>query len=224
MRAQRLANPICFCMSCTMAKSGVIRAGGAPSAGAANDKTGAAGAAGTSKGRSGSRADGTGLPPVHHIGLVVKDCEATLAKLGGALGFGPAFRFEGDFPEAVLANGETGLSLRGAFVWMNNTALELVEPVDNRSPHAAFLKEKGEGLHHLAYWVDSVRGEIDAMKKGGANPQMLVDGTGPGNDVPWCYLEGDMLGGTIIELIERNPGSEQVYAEIFRVIGGTPPF
>jgi hypothetical protein len=172
---------------------------------------------------AGPRTNGSSLPPLHHIGMVVRDCEKTIANLSGSLGFGPAFTFEGEFPDARLANGETGLSLRGAFVWMHNTALEVVEPVDDRSPHAAFLKERGEGLHHMAYWVASVRNEIDAMAKGGVPPRMLVDGTGPENAVPWCYLEGDMAGGAIIELIERNPGSEQVYAEIFKAIGGKVP-
>lgn len=35
------------------------------------------------------------------------------------------------------------------------------------------------------------------------------DGTGPENAVSRCYLEGDMAGSAIIELIERNAGSEQ---------------
>jgi len=35
----------------------------------------------------GSRADGTGLPPLHHMGLVVRDRDRTLANLTDALGF-----------------------------------------------------------------------------------------------------------------------------------------
>lgn len=170
-----------------------------------------------------ARPDGPGLPPVHHVGMVVRDRERTLASLSSSLGYGPAYRFEGAFPTAKLANGETGFALRGAFVWMRNTALEVVEPTDDRSPHAEFLKTRGEGLHHLAYWVGSVRGEIEAMARGGAAPRLLADATGPGNAVPWCYLEGDLAGGAIIELIERNPGSEQFYAAVFRAIGGKIP-
>lgn len=167
--------------------------------------------------------DGSGLPPVHHIGMVVRDRDRTLASLAATAGFGPAFPFEGIFPDAVLANGEKGLSLKGAFVWMRNTAFEIVEPLDDRSPHAEFLRERGEGLHHLAYWVDSVRDEIAKMRAGGTDPTIVVDGTGPGNDVPWCYLEGDMIGGALIELIERNAGSEEFYAAVFEAIGGRIP-
>lgn len=172
---------------------------------------------------TGKREDGSGFPPVHHIGMVVKNRDRTLAQLSDTMGYGPAFKFEGIFPDAILSNGEKGLALRGAFVWMRNTALEVVEPMDDRSPHHLFLKDRGEGLHHLAYWVESVRKEIAAMSSGEAEPNLLVDGTGPGNDVPWCYLESEMPGSTIIELIERNPASEQFYAEVFKVIGGKIP-
>lgn len=223
MLDRRKVIPSCLCMGCTLQRSGVIRASGAPQSGAANDKGAAGGRANPAGGYSGLRDDGTGLPPLHHIGMVVRDCEKTLASLSASMGFGPAFRFEGNFPDAILANGETGLALKGAFVWMRNTALEVVEPVDDRSPHAAFLKERGEGLHHMAYWVDSVKGEIEAMTRNGVPPRLLVDGTGPENAVPWCYLEGDMAGSAIVELIERNEGSEQVYAEIFAAIGGKIP-
>lgn len=172
---------------------------------------------------AGTRTDGSGFPPIHHIGMVVRDRDRTLANLANTMGFGPAFPFEGIFPDAVLANGEKGIALKGAFVWMRNTAVEIVEPMDNRSPHHEFLETRGEGLHHLAYWVDSVRDEIAKMRAGGSEPTILVDGTGPGNDVPWCYLEGDMAGSALIELIERNEGSEAFYAAVFDAIGGKIP-
>lgn len=220
----RRASPPCLCVGCVLHRSGAVKAGSAPRGGAANDAAGATSGAQSDEARySGTRDDGTGMPPLHHIGMVVRDYERTLANLGGALGFGPAHRFDFVDPTAVLANGETGLALKGAFVWMRNTALEIVEPVDDRSPHAHFLKERGEGLHHLAYWVNSVRGEIETMSRNGVPPRILVDGTAEGNPVPWCYLEGDMAGSAIIELIERNQGSEQVYAEIFAAIGGKVP-
>lgn len=172
---------------------------------------------------AGTRRDGSRLPPLHHVGMVVRDCDRTVSRLADAMGFGPAFAFEGIFPEAVLPDGSKGLALKGAFVWMGNTAMEIVEPLDDRSPHHAFLADHGEGLHHLAYWVNSVSDEIARMAAGGATPRVLVDGTGPGNDVPWCYLEGDMAGSALIELIERNEGSEAFYAAVFDAIGGKLP-
>jgi methylmalonyl-CoA/ethylmalonyl-CoA epimerase len=172
---------------------------------------------------TGYHLDWSGVQPVHHVGIVSRDRDDTLDRLNNARGGGPSYAFEGLFPDAVHENGTRGLWLRGAFLWMHNIALEVVEPMDELSPHFRFLQERGEGLHHLAYWVDSVRQEIDTMSQSGSRPKLLVDGTGPGNDVPWCYVEGDLIGGAIVELIERTPVSEQFYAEVFKAIGGKIP-
>jgi catechol 2,3-dioxygenase-like lactoylglutathione lyase family enzyme len=172
---------------------------------------------------AGSRADGTGLPPLHHIGLVVRDRDRTLANLSDALGFGLTHTFEGYFDGVKLASPHTGFGVRGGWVVMNNTAMEIIEPTDDHGPHAVYLKEQGEGLHHLAYWVASVSSEIEAMARGGTTPRLVADATGPEQPVRWCYVEGVLAGPTLIELIERNPISEQVYAEVFGAIGGEIP-
>lgn len=172
---------------------------------------------------SGVRSDGTGLPPLHHVGLVVRDRDRTLANLSLALGFGPTHTFEGYFGGVKLPSGHDGFAVRGGWVMMHNTALEIIEPTDAHGPHAAFLKDHGDGLHHLAYWVASVRTELEAMTRGGTDPRVVADATGADQPVPWCYVEGVLAGATLVELIERNPVSEQVYAEIFGAIGGKIP-
>lgn len=195
---------------------------GGPTAGVAGAPFGMAGIP-PARTYAGSREDGTGLPPLHHVGMVVRDRDRTLANLSTALGFGPTHTFEGYFGGVKLASGHDGFAVRGGWVMMHNTALEIVEPTDAHGPHAVYLREHGEGLHHLAYWVASVRSELEAMGRGGAEPRVVVDATGADQAVPWCYVEGAMAGPVLIELIERNQISEQVYAEIFGAIGGKIP-
>lgn len=145
---------------CTLCMTKNLRRRGKPAVRSANLQMAGGGSGGERAGAgrrsryAGTRADGSGLPPLHHVGMVVNDLDRTRAGLSVSLGVGPAFPFEGVFPNAVLANGETGLWLKGAFVSIGNTALEIIEPMDECSPHAGFLRERGEGLHHLAYWVD----------------------------------------------------------------------
>lgn len=172
---------------------------------------------------AGCRHDGSGLPEVHHIGLVVRDRENTLAQLGSRLGFGPAYMLDGSYPAAKVSSGITGFRLNIAFVWMGNTMLEILQPVDNRSPHASFLNERGEGLHHLGYVVSSIAAELSSMSLEGVRPPLLADGTGPGNDIKWCYVEAEAASGAAIELIERNSGLEQFFGEIYKVTGGKMP-
>jgi catechol 2,3-dioxygenase-like lactoylglutathione lyase family enzyme len=245
MLSKRRIFGLCACLACAAA-AGAAKAAPASSgpadplagearyAASAAEPTGGAGAAAApaaarlaqvppARAYAGSRRDGSGLPPLHHIGLVVRDRDRTLANLTSALGFGPTHTFEGYFGGLRLPSGHDGFGVRGGWVMMHNTAMEIVEPTDDHGPHAVYLKEHGEGLHHLAYWVASVRQELEAMARGGAEPRVVADATGPEQPVPWCYVEGALAGSTLVELIERNPISEQVYAEVFGAIGGKIP-
>src|SRR5262249_47251327 len=92
--------------------------------------------------------------------------------------------------------------------------LELLEPLDDRSPHAEFLAERGEGMHHLAYLVADFDDQIAAAR--GAEPPMdlLIDGTGPGNPVRWAYGGGGAARGTVMELLERTPRSQELFGDV----------
>lgn len=175
----------------------------------------------------GERRDGSGLPEVHHIGMVVADRDRTLATLQQGFGFGPAHLVEAQLPTARISNGVVGFSLRAGFVWMGNVLLELLQPLDDRSPHAAFLKKRGEGLHHLGFLVRSIEHELDAMAstaRDGQRPSMLVDATsGAAGGMSMCYVEGDSTHGAVIELIERTPQAERFLETIYGVTGGQLP-
>ena len=74
--------------------------------------------------------------------------------------------------------------------------IELLQPLDDRSPHAEFLATHGEGMHHLAFLVTDLDEELAAAR--GANPELdlLIDGTGPGNEFRWVYLDGRQRQGS----------------------------
>jgi methylmalonyl-CoA/ethylmalonyl-CoA epimerase len=106
------------------------------------------------------------------------------------------------------------VSLKIAFGALGGVVLELLQPLDDRSPHAAFLAERGEGVHHLAFLVTDFDEQLAAARR--ANPELplLIDGTGPGNEFRWVYLDDSNARGTVIELWERTPQSEARYATV----------
>lgn len=172
----------------------------------------------------GERRDGSGLPDLHHVALIVADRDRSLAKFQDGFGFGRSHVFDAQFPKARVSNGVTGFNLRIGFTWMGNTLLELLQPVDDRSPHATFLKERGEGMHHLGFLVCSIDRELDAMAatRGGQRPPLLVDSRTT-EGVSWCYTEGEYANGAVIELIERSPESEKFFERIYQATGGRIP-
>jgi len=79
--------------------------------------------------------------------------------------------------------------------------LELVQPVDEQSPVAAFLK-RGGGLHHLCYEVEDLQTEIEcAGSEGSIVVQKPVPATAfGGRRVAWVFTRDRLL----LEYLERQ--------------------
>lgn len=160
------------------------------------------------------------LPELFHLGWVVRDCDAAVADLGGRFGAGPFHQFPGAyrFEEALVRGKPTPFSLKIAFGVLGGILVELLEPLDEVSPHAEFLSRNGEGLHHLAYLVADFDEQLAAAREATSDRQLLVDGSGPGNPVRWAYLEGDATHGAVIELLERSPKAEEAFHDVLALL------
>jgi methylmalonyl-CoA/ethylmalonyl-CoA epimerase len=152
------------------------------------------------------------LPGLFHIGWVVRDCAAAQEELSARLGAGP-WLSAGDLRfEHVLVHGKPAPhSLRIAFGVLGGVLLELLQPLDDLSPHAEFLATRGEGMHHLAFIAPDFDEQLAAVRTADPDTELLIDGTGPGNPFRWVYLYGGAAHGAVIELWERTPESEAVF-------------
>ena len=164
------------------------------------------------------------LPELFHIGWVVRDCVAAQRELGARLGAGP-FVSAGDearFDKTLVHGKPTPFSLRVAFGALGGVLLELLEPLDDQSPHAEFLAARGEGLHHMAYLVPDFDEQLAAVRAARPKAELLIDGTGPGNPVRWVYVDGGAARGTVIELLERTPQAETVFGAALQLLSDSP--
>ena len=82
------------------------------------------------------------ITDVHHVGIAVSDMAEALRFYSEALGL-PVVK-EGEAP----ARGA-----RVALIAVGGSYLELVQPVGDDSLFARHIKERGEGLHHVALRV-----------------------------------------------------------------------
>jgi methylmalonyl-CoA/ethylmalonyl-CoA epimerase len=96
--------------------------------------------------------------------------------------------------------------------------VELLQPLDDQSPHAEFLRTRGEGMQHLAYLVPDFDEQLAAVRTADPDTQLLIDGTGPGNPFRWVYLDGGAAHGTVIELLERTPVSEATFGGVLDML------
>lgn len=130
------------------------------------------------------------LGRVNHIALAVPDLEAAAARYRETLGARVTA------PDSLPDHG-----VRVVFVELDNTKVELLEPLGESSPIAAFIeKNPSGGMHHICYEVADILGARDALVAGGA--RVLGDGnpkTGA-HGKPVLFLHPKDFNGTLVEL------------------------
>ena len=133
------------------------------------------------------------------VAIVVKSVDETVKFYTGVFGIGPFEIREVDFPNATYYGQKAGYRGKRAFAKLGPVTLELIELIEGKTVHEDFLKEKGEGLHHIAFAVkDLKRCEEEAEKLGLKVIQGMKREDGSG----FAYLDSDRIGGTMFELIQ----------------------
>jgi methylmalonyl-CoA/ethylmalonyl-CoA epimerase len=87
------------------------------------------------------------------------------------------------------------------FVTLPNTKIELLEPLGDNSPIAAFLdRNPSGGMHHVCYEVDDILAARDHLKAKGA--RVLSDGEPKvgAHGKPVLFLHPKDFCGTLVEI------------------------
>ncbi|MBD7909490.1 VOC family protein [Sporosarcina gallistercoris] len=93
-----------------------------------------------------------------HIGIAVRSIEEALSFYLEVLKGTLEDRYTSDAP---------GVEVHVAVVRTNGQTIELLEPTNRNSPIARFIRQKGKGVHHVAYRVDNLEQAIlEARDKG----------------------------------------------------------
>jgi methylmalonyl-CoA/ethylmalonyl-CoA epimerase len=136
------------------------------------------------------------------VGIVVKNIDETIDYYKEKFGFGPFEIREVDYPNATYYGETAGYRGKRAFFYLGPIQVELIELKDGKTIHEAFLREKGEGLHHIAFEVKNLgEGKTLAGQAGLKVIQSFTRSDGSG----FAYLDSDRIGGVLFELIQRPP-------------------
>ncbi|MAZ15620.1 MAG: methylmalonyl-CoA epimerase [Ahrensia sp.] len=130
------------------------------------------------------------LGRLNHVAIAVPDLEAAARKYRNVLGANVSE------PQALPEHGVTVI-----FVELENTKTELLEPLGENSPIAAFLaKNPSGGMHHMCYEVEDIIAARDALKSEGV--RVLGDGEPKmgAHGKPVLFLHPKDFDGTLIEL------------------------
>ncbi|MED5337909.1 MAG: methylmalonyl-CoA epimerase, partial [Pseudomonadota bacterium] len=87
------------------------------------------------------------------------------------------------------------------FVELPNTKIELLHPLGDNSPIAAFLdKNPAGGMHHICYEVDDIRAARDHLAAEGARVLGSGEPTIGAHGKPVLFLHPKDFVGTLVEL------------------------
>jgi methylmalonyl-CoA/ethylmalonyl-CoA epimerase len=139
------------------------------------------------------------LMNLSHVGIAVSDAEATARFLSSIWNIGTPEVFDYEpKPEEMIA-GEA-FKVRLVFIKFGPLTLELLQPLDDKSIWSAFIKEHGEGIHHMAFGVSNYDEMVSTLEKQG-HPLLTA---AVFNGCRWCYFDTSP-GGAVIEFREEYP-------------------
>lgn len=130
------------------------------------------------------------LGRLNHVAIAVPDLAAASAQYRTMLGA------KVTEPQVLAEHGVTVV-----FINLPNTKIELLEPLSEASPIAAFLaKNPSGGMHHVCYEVEDILAARDHLKAEGA--RVLGDGEPKlgAHNKPVLFLHPKDFNGTLIEL------------------------
>ncbi len=133
------------------------------------------------------------LTEIDHVAIAVNDLEAAIAYYRDTYGCDVEHR------EVVEKDGVEEALLRVA-----DSYIQLLTPSREDSTVAKFLANKGEGLHHIGYRVDSCAEALESVKAHGH--RVLDEAPRPGSrGTTVAFVHPKTAFGTLIELVQENP-------------------
>lgn len=139
---------------------------------------------------------------VLQVAVVVKDIAASVRRYADEYGIGPweIYELNPDTVENMTIHGQPQkYAMKIALASIGEVEIELIEPLCDKSIYAEFLREHGEGIHHLACDVKDYDGTKAFFKKKGN--QILQEGTWNGET--FTYFDNKQDLGLITEIYKR---------------------
>jgi catechol 2,3-dioxygenase-like lactoylglutathione lyase family enzyme len=137
------------------------------------------------------------------VAIAVRDIEASIDRWTQILGC--------DRPKVILVEpgNQARVTYRGvpsnataklAFFDLGGVQLELIEPIGEDSAWAEGLTEKGERVHHLAFWTENMAESVSELGKN----RIPIIQRGDMGEGQYAYFDGTEQIGTFIELLEHK--------------------
>ena len=133
------------------------------------------------------------LRKIEHIGIAVKDLEASNQIFEDILGVAP-YKQESVESEHVLTS----------FFQIGESKIELLQATSPESAIAKYLDKNKEGIHHIAFDVEDIYAEIERLKSKGYT--MLHESPKDGaHGKIIAFMHPKSSNGVLVELCQDRP-------------------
>jgi methylmalonyl-CoA/ethylmalonyl-CoA epimerase len=131
------------------------------------------------------------LTDVDHVGIAVRDLDASVLTYGEAFGLEPAHR------ERVDSQGVEEVLFR-----VGSSYVQLLGALGPDTPVGRFLDKRGEGVHHVGYRVADLAEVLASLRARGV--PLIDDAPRPGSrgtSIAFVHPRG--LQGVLVELVQE---------------------
>ena len=145
------------------------------------------------------------LPEPLHLGYITRDIERTKRNLQKMLGLESFTMRSPDYFNKTYRGEPEDFKTQLAVCKVGNMVYELIQVLHGRTVYDEFLKEHGEGIHHLGYEISDLGRWLKAYEKIGVKAAMSGERLAMGDErggLKFVYLDTPEI---MIELIERSP-------------------
>lgn len=145
---------------------------------------------------------GLGSTTIAQVAIVVHNIEEASQRYAALFGM-PVPKVivtePGDEVTMTYRGAPSNAQAKLAFFNLGQVQLELIEPMGGASTWQETLDRKGEGMHHIAFWVEDMQQSADFLKA--QNIPLIQRGDmGAGQ---YAYFDAEDSLGVTLELLER---------------------
>ena len=145
------------------------------------------------------KAETSPFSQIGQVGIVVNDIDQAINYLNslGVETFEPK-RIQ--ITERWLRGKPANYKCELKFARLGSVELYLIQPIEGETIHKEVLESKGEGIHHLGFFVADLDKEVAKLTKLGV--KVIQSGRRPGGG-GFAYLDTHVGSGILLELIQR---------------------
>jgi methylmalonyl-CoA/ethylmalonyl-CoA epimerase len=125
-----------------------------------------------------------------HVGIITDDLATVRTVFGTVLG-------------ARVSEAEVEQRMGAEVMWVHvgDVALEFISPVSPDSRPAQILRERGAGVHHVAFTVDDVDDALRTVRDAGVET-IDFQGRAGARGARIGFVEPAQVAGTLVELVQ----------------------